>query len=126
MKNKTIYYVIAESPYNMIGEYIEKPAIVLYVTDREDFDKRGGHMSNKTPEVVYKELENLGYNASEVTESVLELSYLNDEEDYEHKKRVNVEELKRKLASSLVFKFNSRFQDFLLEHDVGEDKIIKI
>ena len=127
MKNETIYYVIAESPYDMIGEYLEKPVVVLYVTDSKDFDKRGGHQSNETPEVVYKELRKLGYTAVEMTESVIELFYTDDDaEDYEHLKRVNIEELKKKLASSSVFKFSSRFQDFLLEHDCGEDEIIKL
>lgn len=111
----------------MIGEYLENPVILLYVTDSKDIDKRSGHMSNETPEVVYSELKKLGYDALEISDSVVELSYLDDEaENYEHLKRVNVEELKKKLASSLVFKFSSKFQNFLLEYDHGEDEIIKL
>ena len=124
-----IYYVLAKADMG------DSPQIVLYVTDAKEFDQNG-YQSDQTPKGTIKELKRLGYNGSECMESVIELTPGKSPKTYDlakinewagtiHKDTlVDVEELKAKMASSKVFKFSQKFQEFLLLGDCEDFEII--
>lgn len=133
MKN-TVYYVIAQSSLGLIGEKLDKPDTILYVTDSIYFDKNG-FQSDYMPKWTIEELSRLGYEASEIVDAVLDirvcggtrktfdLENINEwaKELIDEGSPANVEELKQKLASSKLFKFSPSFQKFIMEHGDGEE-----
>ena len=102
-----VYYVIAK---NTMEEDFN--SVLLLVTNALEFNTYG-RQSDNTPDGVIEELSNLGYDAEEMTESVLEL--WGD---------VNINELKSRLASSSFFEFSSNFQAFMMEGGMGDMEIV--
>lgn len=124
----SIYYVIARSK-----EEGETPTILLYVSDAKEFD-REGHQSDETPDGAFEELKRMGFDGTEVMESVIELSAIvNGKPQFDFSDPnwaknidqpwppVDVEDLKKKMASSQVFKHSEAFLDFMREHLMDEE-----
>jgi len=92
--HRRVYYVIVD--LQPMGD-----GIALAVTDADEFDRKGCQ-SDHTPQIVFEELKRMGLNTAELTESVVEFWT-----------PVTAVELKAKLDSSDVFKFSSKFHEFM-------------
>jgi hypothetical protein len=134
-KQKKIYYVIARSNTGLTGGRSEKPIALLYVTDSDEFD-RVGYQSDETPNGTFEELERLGYYGAEHMESVIEIMPLwtkdmSDVNAWMKRRKeeppIDIEELKRKLATSNVFQFSPAFQRFMMrDREEMDDEIVPI